>query len=176
MALTKDQKSEQLTELKEKMKKSSSIIFAHYIGMTVADVSDLRAKFKSANAEMKVAKKTLMQIAAKDLEMPELTDDMMNGAIACIFSYGEPMEGPQVAHKFAKTHPQVELIGGIFDGKILNKTQAMAFATMPTRDQLLGMFAGMIQSPLRNFAFMCNAPMTSFARALSEVAKKKAAA
>lgn len=174
MALTKDQKTEQISELKDKMTRSQSVIFAHYIGMTVSDVSDFRAKLKDANAEMKVAKKTLMQIAAKDLELPEIQEDVLDGPVACIFSYEDPMTGAQVAFKFAKTHPQVALIGGIFDGKVLTKEQAIAFAKMPNREQLLGIFASMIQSPLRNFAFMSNGPLTSFARGLGEMAKKKA--
>lgn len=174
MALTKAQKAEQLGELKDKMTRSQSVIFAHYIGMNVSDVSDFRAKLKESKAEMKVAKKTLMQLAAKDLNLPELDAEVIEGPVACIFSYEDPMTGAQVAFKFAKTHPQVELIGGIFDGKLMTKEQAISFAKMPNREQLLGMFVSMIQSPLRNFAFMANGPLTSFARALDEMAKKKA--
>lgn len=175
MALTKAQKQAQLTELKDKMKKSQSVIFAHYIGLTVNDVSALRNKLREGKAEMKVAKKTLMKIAAKEVGLPEVTDDMMDGPVACIFSFEDPLTGAQVAFKFAKDHNQVALIGGIFDGKLLTKDEAVAMAKMPGRKELLGIFAGMIQSPLRSFASICNSPLTGFARALSEVAKKKAA-
>jgi large subunit ribosomal protein L10 len=174
MALTKAQKQEQLTELKDKMKKSQSVIFAHYIGLTVADVSDLRNKLREGKAEMKVAKKTLMRIAAKETGLPEIADDKLDGPVACIFSFEDPLTGAQVAFKFAKDHQQVALIGGIYDGKILTKDEAVAMAKMPGRKELLGIFAGMIQSPLRSFASICNSPLTGFARALSEVAKKKA--
>lgn len=175
MALTRAEKAEQLQELKEKMQQCSSVMFAHYIGLTVADVSEFRHQLKQNQSEMKVAKKTLMQIAAKDLGLPAFTDDVLEGPVACIFSFGDPMTGAQIAFKFAKEHPQVELIGGMFDGMILSKAQALAFAKMPNRQQLLGMFASMIQSPLRNFASMCNSPLSSFARSLQEIATKKAA-
>lgn len=164
MALTKDQKTAQLVELKDKMGKSQSIIFAHYIGMTVSDVSDLRSQLKKENAEMKVAKKTLMQLAAKELNMPEIQDNAIDGPVACIFSYEDPLSGAQIAFKFAKTHPQVELIGGVFEGKIMTKEEAVRLAKIPGKQQLLGMFAAMINSPL-----------TSFARGLSELAKQKEA-
>ena len=172
MALTKAEKTAQLTELKDKMQKSQSLIFAHYIGLTVHDVSDLRGKLKAEKAEMKVAKKTLMQIAAKELALPELEDDLLEGPVACIFSYDDPMTGAQIAFKYSKDHPQVELIGGVFDGKILTKTEAMTFAKMPSRQQLLGIFAGMLQSPARSFMQICNSPLSGFARGLSELAKK----
>ena len=162
MALTKAQKTEQLQELKKKMQDSKSIMFAHYIGMTVADVSDFRSKLREKQSEMKVAKKTLMQIAAKELQMPEMSDDLMDGPVACIFSYDDPLTGAQIAFKFGKDHPQVELIGGVFEGKLMSKEETLRLAKIPGKQQLLGMFAA-----------MCNGPLSSFARALSEIAKQK---
>lgn len=164
MALTKQQKQAQLQELKDKMQKSSSVMFAHYIGLTVADVSDFRNQLRQSDSEMKVAKKTLMQLAAKDLGLPELTDSSIDGAVACIFSFADPLTGAQIAFKYGKAHPQVELIGGIFEGKLLSKQEAVAIAKIPGKLQLLGMFAAMLNSPL-----------SSFARGLSELAKQKEA-
>ena len=162
MAVTKAQKAEILTELKEKMQKAKSILFAHYIGMTVSDVSELRGNLKKGNAEMKVAKKNLMRIAAKDTNLPEPPDEMLDGPVACIFSFEDPLTGGQIAFKFAKTHKQVELIGGIWEGKLIGKEEAMAIAQIPGREALLGMFMA-----------MCQGPLSSFARGLSELAKQK---
>lgn len=164
MALTRAQKVDQLAELKENMQKSQSVIFAHYLGLNVADVSSLRSDLKKGKAEMKVAKKTLMQIAAKELNMPELSNELLNGAVACIFSFEDPLSGAQIAFKFSKAHKQVELIGGVFEGKLLSQEEAIRLAKIPGKLQLLGMFAAMINSPL-----------TSFARGLSELAKQKEA-
>ena len=164
MAVTKAQKAEILTDLKEKLQKAKSIMFAHYIGMTVADVSELRGNLKKGNAEMKVAKKTLMKLATKELNMPEPSDEMLDGAVACIFSFEDPLTGAQIAFKFAKTHKQVELIGGIFEGKMISKEEALAIAQIPGREGLLSMFAA-----------MCIGPLSSFARGLSELAKMKEA-
>lgn len=173
MALTKAQKLAQLTELKDKMKKAQSVIFAHYIGLTVRDVSVLRGKLKENRAEMKVAKKTLMRIAAAEAGLPVVDDRDLNGPVACIFSFEDPLTGAQIAFKFAKDHSSVALIGGIYDGKVLTKAEAVAMANMPGRKELLGIFCSMLQSPLRSFASICNSPFTGFARALCEVAKKK---
>lgn len=164
MAVTRAKKTEQLQDLKTRWQKSQSVLFAHYIGMNVADVSELRNKLREKNAEMKVAKKTIMQIAAKELNQPEISDEVLDGPVACIFSYEDPLSGGQIAFKFSKDHPQVALIGGIFDGKILSKEEAIRLAKIPGKQQLLGMFAA-----------MCNGPLSSFARALSEIAKQKEA-
>ncbi len=171
MALTRDQKAEQLTDLKEKLQKSTSVMFAHYIGLTVSDVTNLRSKLKEKGAEMKVGKKTLLRIAAKELNMPEVSEEQMDGPVAFIFSYEDPISGAQVTHAYAKEKSQVEIIGGIFEGKVLSKAEAQMFASLPGRTVLLGMFAGMIRSPLVSFASAISSPLTSFARASSELAK-----
>ncbi len=173
MALTREQKSVQLTELKEKFGTASSVIFTNYIGLNVADVSALRRKLRTAGAEMKVAKKTLMQIASKEKGLPEAEETMMNGAVACIFSFADPLSGAQAAFAFSKDHPQVAFLGGIFDGKLLSQTQAKEFAKMPGRPVLLATFALLMRSPLASFTSICNSPLTGFARAMSEMAKKK---
>ncbi|MBI3331478.1 50S ribosomal protein L10 [Candidatus Peregrinibacteria bacterium] len=176
MAVTREQKAVQLAELKQSFSKAQSVIFTNYIGLTVADVSALRKKLRDGGAEMKVAKKTLMRIAGKEQKLPEMDEKIMTGPVACIFSYTDPLIGAQVAFKFAKDHQQVSFLGGIFEGKILSKTDAVAFAKMPSREILLATFAGMIRSPLVSFASICNSPLTGFARAMNEIAKKKGVA
>ena len=175
MPVTRAQKEAQLTELKEKMSKSQSLMFAQYIGLKVSEVGELRQKLKEVNAEMEVAKKTLMRLATKDAGLPEISEKNLTGPVACIFSFSDPLSGAQVAFKFAKDHAQVKIIGGIFDGKLLTKEEAVEMAKMPGREQLLAMFASMLQSPLVSFASVCSSPLTGMARGLSELAKKNAA-
>ena len=175
MALTKQQKTEQLQDIKEKLSKASSVIFTHYIGMKVSDVSDLRKKLRAGGAEMKVAKKTLIRIAAQEQGLPEFEDAMMEGPVACIFSYTDPIAGAQIAYKLSKDHPQVSFLAALFDGKLLSQSDAKILAQIPGRQVLLAMFAGMLQSPLRSFAQICSSPLSGFARSLAELAKKKSA-
>src|SRR3989344_2545414 len=176
MALTRQQKQAQLIDLTDKMRRARSVVFAHYIGLSVADVSKLRRSLREKNAEMKVGKKTLMCIAAKEAGLPTIEDDSLDGPVSCIFSFGDPLSGAQIAFKFAKDHDKVALIGGIFDGKILTKKEAVELAKMPSREILLATFMQMLRSPLVQFASICNSPLSGFARALDALAKKKASA
>jgi len=175
MALTKDQKQAQLKDLTKKFEEAQSVMFAHYIGLNVLEVSELRNKLREEEAQMKVAKKTLLKLAAEQAKMPALEDDALDGPVGCIFSFGDALSGAQVAFKFGKDHKQVELIGGIFEGKLLTKEEALELAKMPSKEVLLATFASMLRSPLYSFAGMCNSPLSGFARALAEVAKKKEA-
>ncbi len=173
MALTRKQKEDQVQVLTDKMKNASSVIFTHYIGLTVSSVTKLRGQLRKEDAEMQVAKKSLIQLAAKGANAPEISDDMIPGPVACIFSFKEPTSGASVTFKFGKDHPQIKLIGGIFDGKILSEAEAGAMATIPSKLQLIGMFMSMCNAPLTQFASAISSPLTGFARALSEIAKKK---
>lgn len=172
MALSKDQKQAQVKSLTEKMQKSQSVIFANYIGLTVADVSDFRGQLLEKEAEMKVAKKTLTALALKEAGLPAVEESALEGPVSLIFSYSDPMSGAQVTSKYGKSHKQVQIIGGIFDGKVLTKEQAIELAEMPSREVLLATFMGMVQSPLRSFAYACNSPLSGFARILQQGAKE----
>lgn len=175
MALTRDQKAAQLTELKDKMQKAKSVIFTHYIGLTVADITKLRSQLRLQKAELKVCKKSLIRLAAKEINAPEVKDEMLPGPVACIFSNEDPVSGAAVAFKFSKDNEKVKLIGGIFDGKILSRQEAMTLATIPSRQTLLAMFMMMCNAPLTQFASVCSGPLSGFARAMAEIAKKKEA-
>lgn len=173
MALTRTQKEDQVKVLTDKMKNASSVIFTHYLGLTVADITTLRSHLRKEEAEMQVAKKSLIQIAAKNANAPEIEDSLIPGGVACIFSFKEPTAGAAITHKFGKDHPQIKLVGGIFDGKVLSAEDASSMATIPSKLQLIGMFMSMCNAPLTQFASAIGSPLTGFARALSEIAKKK---
>ncbi|MAE68416.1 MAG: 50S ribosomal protein L10 [Candidatus Peribacteraceae bacterium] len=172
MALTKDQKTAQVQALATKLKDAQSVMFSHYIGLSVGDVSDFRNQLRANGAEMKVAKKTLMKLAFKEAGYPDIEPKEMDGAVACIMSFEDPLSGAQTAFKFSKDHDKVTLVGGVFDGKLLTAEESMELAKMPGREQLLGMFASMLRSPLVSFAGICSSPLGGFARALDQMADK----
>ncbi len=173
MALTRTQKEEQVADLTEKMKNASSVIFTQYIGLTVSNITKLRGNLRKEDAELQVAKKSLIQLAAKAANAPEVGDDALPGPVACIFSYKEPTSGAGITFTFGKDHPQIKLVGGIFDGKLLSAEEAMSMATIPSKQVLLATFMSMVNSPLTSFASAVSSPLTGFARALAEIAKKK---
>jgi len=173
MALTRQQKEQQVKELTDKMKNASSVIFSHYIGLSVANITKLRGQLRKEDAELQVAKKTLIQLAAKGAGAPDIADEMLPGPVACVFSFKEPTAGAGITFKFGKDHPQIKLVGGIFSGKMLSAVEANDLAVIPSRTQLLGIFITMVNSPLVGFASAVSSPLTGFARLLSEIAKKK---
>lgn len=172
MAITRTEKAQLTKDLAEKWKRASSVLFAHYIGLSVTNISRLRRQLKGADAEMKVVKKTLLRLAAKSLGSPCPDEKDLPGPVACIFNYADPVSGARVTFAFGKEHPQVRLIGALFEGSLLSDSAAVSLAQIPPRLTLLTHFACLVQAPLQHFAAICSAPLRSFAVALQERAKQ----
>ncbi|HLC76012.1 MAG TPA: 50S ribosomal protein L10 [Candidatus Peribacterales bacterium] len=173
MALTKAQKSAQLTDLREDMKKAKSLVWLQYRSLSVGDASALRRKIRAKNAKMKVAKKTLFSIAVKEEGMGEIAEGTLGTEpLAFIFSFEDEISGAKAAFEFSKTNDKVRLMGGLLNGKVLSEKEAVDLAKMLGREELLAQFAMMIRSPLTNFASLCSTPLRSFAIGVNQLAEK----
>lgn len=166
MAITKDQKKEILTELVDKFGRSKSIIFADYRGLDVASVSDLRAELREKGAECKVAKKTLIKLAAKENKIDELSDEVMDGPVAATFSYEDELSGLKVLFKFSKKNDNLKLLGGVIDGKVVGTDEINALAKLPGREELLAKMIGSMNSPISGFVGVMSNLVSGFVRVL----------
>lgn len=172
MAVTRQQKEEILAELKEKFQKAQSVTFGQYAGMSVKDVSAMRREMRKADVEFKVAKKTLMKLAAKDQGI-DLPDEIMEGTVAAVFSYSDPVSGPKILSTTAKKIEALKMLGGVMEGKVMTLQDMKTLASLPSKLELLAKFMYMLRAPLQNFHGAISAPTTSFARALKAYADKQ---
>jgi large subunit ribosomal protein L10 len=166
MALTKQQKQEQIAQLTELMKKSQSVAFASYTDISVADQTQIRNELREGGAELKVAKKTLLALAAKEAGFEGFSTDMLDGQIVAAFSYEEPTTGPQVLKKAGKTLKSIKLQAGLFEGKALAKAQVQELADLPPREVLLAKLMGSMMSPLSGFVGVGSNVISGFVRVL----------
>lgn len=174
MALTRAQKAAQLTDFKDALKKAKSVIFMHYSGMNVDSISQLRTKLTERKAKMRVGKKTLFRIAAKESGLPEVPETALEGPVGFVFSEEDEVSGPKVALEFGKVSEKVKIIGGILAGKLLTREEALELGRMLGREELLAKFACMLRAPLQQFAALASTPLRSFAYGMKQVAEKKA--
>ncbi len=167
MAISKEQKEEMLKQLIEKMKEAKSIVFTVLKGVSVADQQKLRRALRERNAELKVTKKTLIRLAAKEIGVEEISDEALEGQIAVTFSYGEPTTGPQEINKIAKTSKNVVLKGGIFEGRALGLAEVKELADLPSREVLLAKLMGTFMAPLQGFVSCSSGVVAGFVRVLN---------
>jgi large subunit ribosomal protein L10 len=172
MAISKDRKKEILTALTQKFGDAKSVFFTHYSGLSVQDVSDIRNALREEGAEMVVAKKTLIKIAADENGVKEIPSEAMEGPIAVVFSYEEGLSGPQKIHSLAKDHEQLALTGGIMDGKAFGREKAVLYANTPTRSELYASLVGSLNAPISGFHGVLHGTMRQFVGTLQAIADK----
>jgi large subunit ribosomal protein L10 len=163
---------EQVTELTEKLEKAKSIYFTDYIGLNVGDITKLRSEFYENSIEYYVAKNTLLKIAADNNKIEGL-EEFLTGPTAIAISYDEPTAPAKIIKDFAKKYKKPSVKGILCDGDVLDGSKFKSIADMPSREQLISMFACSIQSPMVKLAGTLNATMSNLVNVLNSLKDQK---
>lgn len=164
-------KKEIVTKLKETFLKSSLAAVADYKGFTVSEITDLRKRLRNDSAEFKIAKNTLIKIAIKETNLSEL-ESLLEGPSALLLGYGDPTACAKTYVEFTKEIEKGDIKGGLFEGKLLNKEELRAIATLPPKEVLLGQIAGLLVANTREIAGIFESLIRDIALLAEEVAKK----
>jgi len=175
MAVTRKQKEEVLKDLIKNFENAKSVVFSQYQGTNVKNMRELRKRLRGAKVNFKVAKKTLMTLAAKKIGFEQIPDSMMQGPIGLAFSLEDSIAPAKIIHEFGKTAETVKIVGAIFEGKLIEAAEAKAIASLPAREVLLAKLIGCLQAPIAGFHGVLHALLRNFVFALSEIQKKKPA-
>ncbi len=168
------EKREFVTGLNEVFSNTGSVVVAHYAGLTVANMNELRSKMRAAGGTVKVAKNRLAIIALQGTES-EGMKDLFKGQT--LIAYAEdPVAAPKVAADFAKANDKLVILGGAMGSTTLDADGVKALATMPSLDELRAKIVGMIQTPATRIAAVVNAPAGNLARVFGAYARKDEAA
>jgi len=127
---------------------------------------------KETDAEYKVVKNTLINIAAKGTPV-ESAKNFFSGPTGIAFGYGDPVEVTKKVLVFAEKNEKFKIKSGIIEGRIYSAEELKAVSVLPSRTVLLGMIAGALQSPTAKLAFSLSATINQFAHALESLKNKK---
>ncbi len=152
---TIERKKQQVEELKERMQEANSVVLFDYLGLSVEQANALRAKLRENNAEMKVIKNNIIYRAAQAAGYESLVE-YVEGPNAVAFSYEDSVSAAKAIYDFSKEIGALEMKVGIVDDEFMNNEKINHIATIPSREELLTMFAGGIIEPIRNIAIALN--------------------
>jgi len=155
MSITLSEKKELVANLEKLIDDSKSVVFVKFDGLKVADSNELRRSLQKEDVGYIVSKKTLLKRALDSQkyegELPELP-----GQVAVAYSE-DLLSAPREIYGFQKKHKDnVSIIGGVFEGKYMNKEEMLGIATIPPLQTLRGMFVNLINSPIQRFAVALN--------------------
>ena len=165
---TKNQKSQDLKKLKDKLPKSKITIFTTFSragekGLSVAQMRELKNSVRGS-ADYFVTKKSLIEKALKDLNYDGVDVYGITGSMGVMFSDDDAYAVSKKVYEFSKKNPALQFFGALFENSFLDKEAFLELAKMPSRETLLARLFGMMKYPISGLAIVLN-----------EVAKKKEA-
>jgi large subunit ribosomal protein L10 len=166
------QKAESIETLKGVFADAGAVVVTHYLGLTVAEMTDLRGRLRKEGAALKVVKNRLAQKALNGAG--EGAYDLFKGPVA--IAYGpDPVSAAKVATQYAKDNEKFLVVGAMMGELILDAKGVDALAKLPSLDQLRATLVGLINSPATRVAGVLQAPAAQLARVFSAYAAKDAA-
>ncbi len=175
MALRFEDKQALVAEVHAVAVKAQSVVAAEYRGLTVAKLTELRAKARNSGVYLRVVKNTLARRAVAGTQF-ECVGTSLKGPLVLAFSKDDPGAAARLVKAFAKDNDKlvttlVSLGGAVLSAKDLDKV-----ADLPTRDQALSMLLGTLKAPITKFVATVAAPHTKLVRTIAAVKDKKQAA
>ena len=140
-----------VNEIHELAKANEAIIVFEYHGLSVAKITELRRLLRAENAQMAIYKNSLVERAAEKLGKPEI-HELLTGPNALLFSK-DVSSGAKVLTRFARFNDQVEIKGGLFEGRFVNDAAVVRdIAKLPDRNGMISMFLSVLNAPIQKFA------------------------
>ena len=171
--MDKAQKTVVVEDLSGVFAEAGSVVVAHYTGMTVAQMSDLRARMNAAGASFRVAKNRLAVRALKGTAIEGITP-LFKGPTGIAYSK-DPVAASKVAAAYAKDNEKLVILGGSVGSTTLDANGVKALATLPSLDELRGKIVGLLVAPATKIAGVVAAPAGQLARVIGAYSKKEAA-
>lgn len=159
--------------VKEKLSRSKSIVVTDYRGLTVSEMTDLRARLRKEGVEYKIVKNRLAKIALKESGLNTL-DDFLKGTTAIAFGINDPVSPAKVLAEFAKDNQKLKIVGGLMDNEVLDAAGVDALSKLPSREVLLSRLLGSLTSPIQKVAYGLHQLVARPVYAFDAVARKKA--
>ncbi len=172
----KEQKAEQVDLLTEKLKKAKVAVLTDYRGLTVSQMQELRGKLRAGNVEYRVIKNTLARRAADAAGYKDLESEL-KGPVAIAFGYDDLSLPPRLINEFVRTtRLKVDVVGGLVEGRVVDRDQMRQLADLPSREVLLAQLLGTLQSPVAQLVGIMQTPVQQLIGVLDAYKSKLEAA
>ncbi len=170
--MDRTQKAEAVKELNGLFSEAGAIVIAHYSGLSVADMGNLRARMREVGASFKVAKNRLARRALEGTPVAGISD-LFTGPTGIGYSK-DPVAAPKALAAYAKENENLVILGGFAVGLVLDVAGIKALAALPSLDELRGKIVGLVQAPATKIAGVLQAPAGQIARVLAAHAREAA--
>ena len=159
--MTKQQKKNYVEEMKKVFSSNEAVMIAHYKGLNVKQLDQIRDEMRKSGIFFKVTKNKITKIALKDTKYKEL-EKFFSGPTAAAIS-SDPISTAKILTKFAKSHNKLKIVAGFMDGKVLDQKEVAIIATLPSLEEARAKIVGILASPAQKLVSILLAPGSKIA-------------
>ena len=169
--MNKEKKQNYIKEMSTEFDKSEAVIVAHYQGLTVKQLDDLRKQMRKHGIIFKVTKNRITKLAIEKTKCKNLSN-LFTGPTAVVLSE-DAITSAKILTKFSKDHKNLKILGGIMGNDILDVEGVQNVAALPSLEEARAKIVGILQSPAQKIASILLAPAQKIAILSLEKSKKK---
>ena len=168
--MSREKKRDYISNMKDAFDKSEAVIVAHYQGLTVSQLDELRSKMRDNDIQFKVTKNRITKLALEKTRCKDLKN-LFTGPTAVALSQ-DAITSAKILTKFSKENQNLKILGGIMGNEILDLAGVQNVATLPTLDEARAKIIGILKSPAQKLASILLAPGSKIAILALEKSKK----
>ncbi len=170
MPKTKAQKQKILDDLKNKVARQKAILLVGITGLKVKDLSQLRKKLKSIDANIQVVKKTLAEKVLKENKL-DFDKKGMKTEVAFVFAFGDELAPAKMVYQLSKENEALKILAGYIENQPKDADYIITLAQLPTKEELLARLVGTMSAPVSNFVRALNYNIKGLVYLLSTIKK-----
>lgn len=172
--VTLAQKQERVVQLKEQLSRTKLAMVSDFRGLTVKEMTALRRRLQDAGGDYTVAKNTLVRRALQETEGMPAIDNYLEGPTALVFGYNDPVTPVKtLLDYFKETKKELEIRGGIVEGRVVSPRELQQIATLPSREEMVAKLMGSMQSPAQGIVITLSGVARNLVFVLEAIRKQK---
>ena len=162
-----------LSELEGIFEKAGAVVVTHYSGLSVAEMTGLRAKLREGGGQLKVIKNRIAKIALAG-KGGDAASDLFQGPVAIAFA-DDPTVPAKATTEYAKDNEKLKLVGAIMGEEVMNAKGVEVLATMPSREEMIATVVARLLGQASQIAQRINAPGQQLAGAVDAIREQATA-
>jgi large subunit ribosomal protein L10 len=170
--LNRNEKASKVSELNETFSKAKFAVVADYRGLKVTELEKLRKELRAQNAQIQVAKNTLLRLAVQGTDYEGLTE-YFTGTTAVALAFEEPVGSAKALADFAKEFQHLEIRSAQLDGSVLSAADVIALSKLPSKDELRAKLLGTMAAVPTGFVRVLNGVPQKLVYALQAISDQK---
>ena len=162
---------EAVAELEARLRENSVLFLTDYRGLTVTDLANLRRQLREAGVDYRVAKNTLIDIAARRIGLTGL-EPYLTGPTAVALATGNEVAAAKALTDFARISRILTIKGGVLGKHAISSEDVAELATLPSKDQVQANLVGAVQGPMANLMGVLTNALSGIVYALDQREKQ----